>query len=91
MATLGEGRRPQPRPRFDEARGFFTPLVHAVAGTLQYPGFPARWANRAVSLHRNAPPLLGEHGRTLLAGLLGIDDATLDEYEATAIIGTRPA
>lgn len=73
-----------------QARGFFTPLEHAEAGVLQYPGFPARWTNRQAPLHRGAPPLLGEHSRQLLAALLGCTDAELDAFEADAVIGTHP-
>lgn len=42
-----------------QARGFFTPIAHPVAGTLRYPGVPYRMPGVAAVQRR--APLLGEH------------------------------
>jgi crotonobetainyl-CoA:carnitine CoA-transferase CaiB-like acyl-CoA transferase len=72
------------------ARQFFTPLHHAVAGELLYPGFAARWADRERPLHRGPPPLLGEHNAEVLGTLLGLGAPELERLESDFIIGTRP-
>ncbi len=75
------------------ARGFFETLRHPAAGKVAYPGFGARSANRVArkaKLHAGPPPLLGQHNREVLGGLLGLSDAELAELERTQVIGTRP-
>ena len=54
---------------------------------------PLREPRRAErqDLHTGPPPLLGQHNRDVLGGLLGLSDAELAELERTQIIGTRPA
>jgi crotonobetainyl-CoA:carnitine CoA-transferase CaiB-like acyl-CoA transferase len=82
------GTNPQLR-----ARGFFETLRHPAAGKVAYPGFGARSATRVehkAKLHSSPPPLLGQHNREVLAGLLGVSDAELAELERTQVIGTRP-
>ena len=44
-----------------------------------------------AKLHAGPPPLLGQHNREVLGGLLGLSDAELAELERTQVIGTRPA
>ncbi len=76
------------------ARGFFETLRHPAAGKVAYPGFGARSATRVehkAKLHAGPPPLLGQHNREVLGGLLGLTDAELAELERTRVIGTRPA
>ncbi|WP_436771694.1 CaiB/BaiF CoA transferase family protein [Yinghuangia sp. YIM S09857] len=72
------------------ARGFFREVDHEVAGRLELPLFPARWANGDEPRHRSPAPQLGEHNADVLGGLLGLTDAELAALEEAGIIGTRP-
>jgi crotonobetainyl-CoA:carnitine CoA-transferase CaiB-like acyl-CoA transferase len=38
---------------------------------------------------RSAPPTLGEHNREILAGMLGLSDAEIDQLARDGIIGTE--
>jgi crotonobetainyl-CoA:carnitine CoA-transferase CaiB-like acyl-CoA transferase len=71
------------------ARGFFEQVTHPVAGTHEYPG--AAWLlDGERPLSRRPAPLLGEHNREVLGGLLGLDNDTMDALEADAVIGYAP-
>ena len=70
--------------------GFFQRLPHAVVGELDYPGFPFRLDGQYLPLLRPAP-LLGEHNREILQGLLGLDEAEIAALEQSAVIGNRPS
>ena len=48
------------------ARGFFTPIDHPVAGTLQYPGVPYSFSGTPLPLAERPAPLLGQHNETYL-------------------------
>jgi crotonobetainyl-CoA:carnitine CoA-transferase CaiB-like acyl-CoA transferase len=39
---------------------------------------------------RTPAPLLGQHNRDILQGLLGVDDDTYASLEARGIVGERP-
>jgi len=52
----------------EEARGFFAPIAHPVAGTLRYPGYSARFAE--LRLSRGPAPTLGQHNGEILGPLL---------------------
>jgi crotonobetainyl-CoA:carnitine CoA-transferase CaiB-like acyl-CoA transferase len=71
------------------ARGFFEDVTHPVAGRHEYPG--AAWLLDGERPGARRPaPLLGEHNREVLGGLLGLDNATIDALEADAVIGYAP-
>jgi crotonobetainyl-CoA:carnitine CoA-transferase CaiB-like acyl-CoA transferase len=72
------------------ARGFFEPVAHPVAGTQPLPTLPFRYASVARWLRAPAPTL-GQHGREILGGLLGVPADELDALERDGVIGTRPA
>ena len=38
---------------------------------------------------RSAPPTLGEHNREILAGMLGLSNAEIDQLARDGIIGTE--
>lgn len=71
------------------ARGFYEPLEHPVVGTIRWPTVPFRFAS--VERWLRAPaPLLGQHNRDILQGLLGIPDGEFDDLAAAGVIGTKP-
>jgi len=71
------------------SRGYFVAIDRAVVGTHLYPGAVARLS--ATPLSADAPaPLLGEHNRAVLGGMLGMSEAEIGELEQSGVIGTRP-
>lgn len=60
-------------------------LPHPLAGTLPVVGNPLNFSANPVTYDR-PPPLLGEHTRTVLQGMLGLDDATLDSLAQRGVI-----
>lgn len=70
------------------ARGFFEKVVHPVIGELDVPGLPFRYASVERWL-RNAAPTLGQHNREVLGRIVGLDDETLDQLEASGVIGDQ--
>jgi crotonobetainyl-CoA:carnitine CoA-transferase CaiB-like acyl-CoA transferase len=83
-ARVGD-RNPQ-----HEARRFYTPVEHSLAGVHAIPSVPWLLDGHDGPRVRGAAPLLGEHTRSVLGELLGLDDPALDALEADAIIGYRP-
>jgi len=71
------------------ARGFLEAIEHPVTGVHPVPSVPFRFASVARWLRRPAPTL-GQDGRAILGGWLGLDDRELDELESSGVIGTRP-
>jgi crotonobetainyl-CoA:carnitine CoA-transferase CaiB-like acyl-CoA transferase len=53
------------------ARGLTIAVQHAAAGEMHLPASPLR-LSRTPPEYRSAPPLLGEHNREVLTGLLGL-------------------
>jgi crotonobetainyl-CoA:carnitine CoA-transferase CaiB-like acyl-CoA transferase len=70
-------------------RGFYEEIDHPVVGRRATPTVPFRYASVERWL-RSPAPLLGQHSREVLGGLLGVPDETLDRLEADGVIGTRP-
>lgn len=73
------------------ARGFFEEIEHPVLGRHPLPGVPFRYRSRTAGWLRAPAPTLGQHGREILGGWLGLSDAELDALERAGVIGTRPA
>jgi crotonobetainyl-CoA:carnitine CoA-transferase CaiB-like acyl-CoA transferase len=73
------------------SRQWFSTLVHPVTGANLHGGFPAVFANGPApsQLHTSPPPMLGQHNREILTGVLGLSDADVDQLEADGIIGTK--
>ena len=72
------------------ARGLYEDCEHPAAGVHPVPGLPYRWTGIDRWI-RTPTPTLGQHNREILGGLLGLDDAELDDLEESGIIGSRPA
>jgi glutaryl-CoA transferase len=53
-----------------QAREMTLESEHASAGTVRLPGFPYKFSQTPAEIHR-PPPLLGEHTKEVLTGLLG--------------------
>ena len=73
------------------ARGFYEPVEHPLAGTHRFPAMPVRFGRQPGRWFARPAPTLGEHNAEVLGGLLGVDDDELTRLEAAQIIGTRPA
>jgi crotonobetainyl-CoA:carnitine CoA-transferase CaiB-like acyl-CoA transferase len=76
------------QPVFEE-RGFYETVEHPVVGTHPVSVLPLRWhgIDRWV---RQRAPMVGEHNREVLGGILGLSDAELAALEADQVIGERP-
>lgn len=67
------------------ARGLALTLPHAQAGEVPMVASPIRLSASPVE-YRRAPPMLGEHTRAVLQGVLGYGDADCDRFEAAGVI-----
>ena len=70
------------------ARGFIQEIDRAFIGKHPQPSLPFREGDRPLAI-RSAPPTLGEHNREILAGLLGLSDAEIEQLARDGIIGTE--
>ncbi|HYI29592.1 MAG TPA: CoA transferase [Bradyrhizobium sp.] len=70
------------------ARGFIQQVDRAFIGRHPQPSMPFRETDRPFEI-RSAPPTLGEHNREILAGMLGLSDAEIDQLARDDIIGTE--
>ena len=68
-----------------QARGLAVPMRHPVGADVTLVASPLRLSETPVT-YRSAPPLLGQHTREVLGGLLGMDDATLDLLAEDGVI-----
>ncbi len=67
------------------ARGMVVPVEHPTAGPVRVTGVPVRLSETPGAV-RTPPPRLGEHTRSLLAELCGLDGAALDELQRKGVI-----
>jgi crotonobetainyl-CoA:carnitine CoA-transferase CaiB-like acyl-CoA transferase len=70
------------------ARGFIQEVDRAFIGKHPQPSMPFREGAKPFAI-RTAPPTLGEHNREILAGLLGLSDAEIEQLTREGIIGTE--
>lgn len=67
-----------------QERGFFQEIEHPSAGSLRYPGPPARMPATPPEVRR--APLLGEHTADVLTGLLALSGRQLTALSAAGVI-----
>ena len=67
------------------ARGLRIELDHPLAGVVPLVANPIRLSDSPI-VHRNAPPLLGEHTDEVLRGWLDLDAAQLDELRSRGVV-----
>jgi crotonobetainyl-CoA:carnitine CoA-transferase CaiB-like acyl-CoA transferase len=67
-----------------KARNFFRDIDHPAAGTLRYPGSPARMPGAPA--HPRRAPLLGEHNAEVYSNLLGLTPRDLTRLSAAGVI-----
>jgi crotonobetainyl-CoA:carnitine CoA-transferase CaiB-like acyl-CoA transferase len=66
-------------------RGLRVELPHPVAGTVRVVRSPIRLSGTPV-VHRDAPPVLGQHSRQVLADLLGMADEEIEALRASGAV-----
>ena len=71
-----------------QARGFIQQIDRAFIGRHPQPSMPFRETDKPFEI-RFPPPTLGEHNREILAGMLGLSDAEIDQLARDGIIGTE--
>jgi crotonobetainyl-CoA:carnitine CoA-transferase CaiB-like acyl-CoA transferase len=72
-----------------QSRDYFVAIDRAVVGTHLYPGAVARIPD--TPLRADVPaPLLGEHNRQVLGGLLGMTEDEVAALERDGVIGSSP-
>jgi crotonobetainyl-CoA:carnitine CoA-transferase CaiB-like acyl-CoA transferase len=69
-------------------RGLYEMVDHPALPTLPIVGYPAQFEAGPESFHRRRSPLLGEHNRQILQGLLGLSPEEIDDLDRQGIIGT---
>jgi crotonobetainyl-CoA:carnitine CoA-transferase CaiB-like acyl-CoA transferase len=70
------------------ARRYFQRLARARVGERDYPTFPMRASYGPEPVHSRPAPLLGEHNREVLTGVLGLDDVEIQSLIGWQVIGT---
>jgi crotonobetainyl-CoA:carnitine CoA-transferase CaiB-like acyl-CoA transferase len=70
------------------ARGFIQEVDRAFIGKHPQPSMPFREGAKPFPI-RKPPPTLGQHNREILAGLLGLSDAEIEQLTRDGIIGTE--
>jgi formyl-CoA transferase len=71
------------------ARGLIAELMHPAAGPLRVIDTPIRLSATPGAAVR-PPPLLGEHSREILAGIVGLEPAEVDALERIGAIRCQP-
>jgi crotonobetainyl-CoA:carnitine CoA-transferase CaiB-like acyl-CoA transferase len=75
--------------RMPEARerGLYEVVEHTLLPQLPIIGYPVQFEAGPSQWHRRRSPLLGEHNRAILEGLLGLAPSDMDRLEDRGIIG----
>jgi len=60
------------------ARGMFVELEHPLAGTVKVPNFPPQFSE-TPGVVKTAAPLLGQHSKEVLMGVLGLSEERVME------------
>jgi crotonobetainyl-CoA:carnitine CoA-transferase CaiB-like acyl-CoA transferase len=70
-------------------RGLYEDVDTPAWGKVPIVGHPVQFEHGPRRVHRRRAPLLGEHNRDVLEGLLGVAPDEVDRLEADGIIGTQ--
>ena len=70
-------------------RGFVKEVQHPTAGTVKVVGNPLRFEGKYEAGRYEAPPLLGEHTREVLGGLIGLDEAEIERLIREKVIAVN--
>jgi crotonobetainyl-CoA:carnitine CoA-transferase CaiB-like acyl-CoA transferase len=70
-----------------QARGLYEMVDHTELPTLPIVGYPVQFEAGPRRVHRRRSPLLGEHNREILEGLLGYSPDEVDELDRQGVIG----
>jgi CoA:oxalate CoA-transferase len=70
------------------ARGMFVEVDHPKAGKVKVPNFPVKLSGTPGKIV-SAAPLLGQHNREVLMGVLGYSDERIAELEAAGVIASQ--
>ena len=73
-------------PQF-QARGFYEPVKHPLAGEPLLPTLPYRFTDRWI---KRAAPTMGQDNHAVLSKLLGISESEITTLEAKGVLATRP-
>ncbi|MGZ4713992.1 MAG: CaiB/BaiF CoA transferase family protein [Acidimicrobiia bacterium] len=76
------------RSAWSVARGATVAVDDRSGGTIRIPEAPWRFSAAATGVH-GRPAFRGEDNRAVLHELLGIDDATIDRWEADGVLSAR--
>jgi CoA:oxalate CoA-transferase len=68
-------------------RGMFLDIEHPKAGRFRSVSFPVKFSE-TKTVARSAAPLLGQHNREVLEGILGYDRSRVEELEREGVIYT---
>lgn len=70
------------------ARGMFLEVEHPKAGRVKVTNFPVKFSETPGEI-LSAAPLLGQHNREILMGILGYTEEKIIELEKTGVIVTE--
>lgn len=70
------------------ARGMFVEVEHPKAGKVKVPNFPVK-LSETPGVIVSAAPLLGQHNREILMGVLGYTEERIKELEMAGVIATE--
>ena len=66
-------------------RNMLVEVNHPTAGKLKLVGVPVKYSEAEATV-RMPPPVLGEHTREILSGVLGYDDTRIEELKTAGVI-----
>jgi crotonobetainyl-CoA:carnitine CoA-transferase CaiB-like acyl-CoA transferase len=70
-----------------QARRLYEVVEHTLLPPLPIIGYPVQFEAGPSQWHRRRSPLLGEHNREILEGLLGLAPSAVDHLEERGIVG----
>ncbi|KAF7512921.1 hypothetical protein GJ744_012024 [Endocarpon pusillum] len=71
--------------RHVQARGMVTQVEHQECGTVKLVSPPVKYSDSVTSI-RSAPPVLGQHTDEVLMGLLGMEEAEVEDLRKKGVV-----